>query len=66
LERGIDLQDVMNVLKRGIIYVEPELDQRRNQWRYKVEGRTTEGEELAVIVAFADENATVVITVLSP
>ncbi len=46
--------------------MEPELDVRWNQWRYKVEGRTSEGEELAVIVTFADENTTVVITVLSP
>lgn len=65
-ERGIDAQDVLNVLRRGTIFMEPELDVRWNQWRYKVEGRTSEGEELAVIVTFADENTTVVITVLSP
>jgi uncharacterized DUF497 family protein len=65
-ERGVGLQEVVNVLKRGMIFSEPELDVRRNQWRYKVEGRTSEGEELAVIVAFADENTTVVITVISP
>src|ERR1035441_7179070 len=66
LERGIDPQDAQNLLKRGMIFSEPELDMRRNQWRYKVEGRTSEREELAVIVTFADENTTVVITVLSP
>jgi len=66
MERGVDPQEVVNVLKRGMIYSEPELDMRRNQWRYKVEGRTSEGEELVVIVTFADENTTVVITVISP
>jgi hypothetical protein len=66
LERGVDAQDVLSVLKRGGIFDEPELDIRRNQWRYKVEGPTSEGERLAVIVAFTDENTTVVITVISP
>ena len=66
LERGIDPQDAQNVLKKGMIFGEPELDMRRNQWRYKVEGPTSEGEGLAVIVTFADENTAVVITVISP
>jgi hypothetical protein len=65
LERGIDTQDVLNVLKRGMIFGEPELDVRRNQWRYKVEGHSSETEELVVIVAFTDENTTVVVTVIS-
>jgi len=65
-ERGIGIQDVIGVLSRGFVYLEPELDVRRNQWRCKVEGRTSEGEGLAVIVTFADEDTTVVITAVSP
>jgi uncharacterized protein DUF4258 len=65
-QREIDLQDVVRVLKRGMIFHEPELELRRNEWRYKVEGSTSEGIALAVVVAFADENTTVVITVMLP
>jgi hypothetical protein len=65
-ERGIDLQDVLRVLKHGMIFAEPELDVRWNQWRYRVEGRSLDQEALAVIVAFADEDTTIVITAVFP
>ena len=33
-ERGVDLADAQFVLRKGIIYGEPELDLRFQEWRY--------------------------------
>ena len=64
--RSIDLQDVLFVLKHGIIRKPAELDLRFQQWRYKVEGRSPDGPELAVIITFLEEDGTLVLTVMIP
>jgi len=63
-ERGVDPQDAQYVLARGIIYDEPELDVRFQDWRYKVEGRPPDGDKLKVVVAFLEIDELLVITVM--
>jgi Domain of unknown function (DUF4258) len=63
-ERGIDPQDAQYVLRKGIIYDEPELDVRFQEWRYKVEGRPPDGDRLKVIIAFLKRDKVLVVTVM--
>lgn len=64
-ERGVDPQDAQFVLRRGIIYDEPELDVRFQEWRYKVEGKPPDREKrLKVVIAFLEQDEVLVITVM--
>jgi len=49
-DRKISMQDVIAALKNDAIYDEPELDIKINQWKYRVEGKTTDDEPLVVVV----------------
>lgn len=63
-ERGIDLQDAQRALQKGMIYREPELDVRFQEWRYRVEWTTPEGQAIALIITFQEVDETLVITAL--
>lgn len=63
-ERGVDLQDAQYVLRKGVIYDEPELDIRFQEWRYKVEGKAADDEKLKVVIAFLEKDEVLVITVM--
>ncbi|HWE86447.1 MAG TPA: DUF4258 domain-containing protein [Terracidiphilus sp.] len=64
-ERGVDPQDAQYVLRKGIIYDEPELDLRFQEWRYKVEGKPPDGKEkLKVVITFLERDEVLVITVM--
>lgn len=63
-ERGVDPADAQFVLRKGIIYDEPELDLRFQEWRYKVEGRPPDGEKLKVVITFIERDEVLVITVM--
>ena len=64
-ERGIDLQDAWRVLQKGTIYREPEFDIKFREWRYRVEWATPEGQAVALIVAFPEEDETLAITAIA-
>jgi hypothetical protein len=64
-ERGVDLADTQFVLRKGIIYDEPELDLRFQEWRYKVEGKPPDSEKkLKVVITFLEKDEVLVITVM--
>jgi hypothetical protein len=63
-ERGIDPQDAQYVLRKGVIYDEPELDVRFQEWRYKIQGRPPDGDVLKVVIAFLEVDEVLVITVM--
>lgn len=63
-ERGIDSLDAQFVLRKGIIYDEPELDLRFQEWRYKVEGKPPDSEKLKVVITFLERDEMLVITVM--
>jgi hypothetical protein len=62
--RGIDPMDAQYVLRKGIIYDEPELDIRFQEWRYKIEGKPPDAEKLKVVIAFLERDEVLVITVM--
>lgn|SRR5215469_5009327 len=61
-EDGLDLMDVMPVLKSGIIYDEPEFSVRFQHWRYKVEGREVGGKWVAIVFTPVTNNEVLLIT----
>lgn len=62
-QRGyLNTQDVTEVLETGVI-VSKEFDEVRNNWKYKVEGADTEGEEGTVVTAIISISSQQVITV---
>ncbi len=63
-ERGVDPQDAQYVLRRGVIYDEPELDLRFQEWRYKVEGQLPDTEKLKVVITFLERDEVLVLTVM--
>lgn len=63
-ERGVDPMDAQYVLRKGIIYDEPELDIRFQEWRYKLEGKPPDGERLKVVFTFIQTDEVLVITVM--
>lgn len=61
-QRGFYTQDITEVLETGSI-VSKEFDDKRNNWKYKVEGSDTDGEEGTVITAIISISSQQVITV---
>ena len=57
-----DHNDVLMVMKRGGIYDEPEFHVRFQEWRYKVEGKETEGRWLKIVFSFIENDETLLIT----
>lgn len=43
-ERGLIMGDVLNVLKNGFVYEDPEESTWKNLWKYKVDGRSPNSE----------------------
>ena len=64
-ERGVDPQDAQFVLRKGVIYDEPELDVRFREWRYKVEAKPPDSKKkLKVVITFLELDEVLVITVM--
>jgi hypothetical protein len=64
-ERRIDLQDALRALQKGTIYREPELDPKFGEWRYRVEWTTPEGQAIALIISFPEDDQTLAITAIA-
>lgn len=63
-ERNTDLIDAQYVLRKGVIYDEPELDLRFQEWRYKVQGRPPDGDPLKVVISFLKRDEVLILTVM--
>ena len=57
--------DAWAVLRNGQIYDPPEQDIKSGEWKYRVEGRTTDGERLVIVFCFESMEQTFLITVWS-
>lgn len=63
-KRSVTFLDIENTLKTGHIIRDPVWDDRHGQWKYIVEGRDLDGDELsAVTVIFDEDFSLLVITV---
>jgi hypothetical protein len=62
---GLTLVDAWQVLRSGAIYSSPECDIKTGEWKYTVEGYTTEGIWLAIVFCFKQVDRAFLITVYS-
>lgn len=60
-KRQVTMLDVVNTLKTGQIVREPEWDEERQNWKYRVEGVDTEGDELTSITVILTPDLTLYI-----
>jgi len=63
-ERDYNFRDLERILSFGKVDKPPEYDEEYGQWKYKVEGKTTEGEKATVVVAIVGHNEIVGITIM--
>ncbi|MGH9467266.1 MAG: DUF4258 domain-containing protein [Terriglobales bacterium] len=62
---ALDLAAAFAVLKSGSILAEPELDVRRRDWKYRVEGYEPGGKWLVIVFCFSSDDASFLITTFS-
>lgn len=60
-----DVLDARNVLRKGNIFMEPELDVRSGDWKYRMEGKAIDGRALAVVFCFKASDTSFLITAFS-
>lgn len=58
----LTMQDMLTVCRSGAVMTAPEKDIRTGQWKYRIEGATTEGGRIAIVFTFRPRLA-VLITV---
>jgi hypothetical protein len=63
-ERGYKFRELERILSFGKVNKPPEYDDEYGQWKYKVQGRTSDGENATVVVAIAGHNEIVGITIM--
>ena len=61
----LTLLDAYHVLRTGNVFNEPELDVRRQEWNYRMEGAEPDGKRLAIVFCFKERNTGFLITVFS-
>jgi hypothetical protein len=54
---GFTMQDVLTICKAGAINMQPEKDIKTGQWKFRIDGITTERRTLAVVFTFRTEAA---------
>jgi hypothetical protein len=58
IRRGISSLDVTHALKTGEIRRAPEWDDNHDNWKYRVEGQDTDGDDLTSIVVIIEADLT--------
>jgi hypothetical protein len=62
---GLTVPDAWIVLRSGCIYNPPECDIKTGEWKYTVEGYTTDGTWLGIVFSFKHADTAFMITVFS-
>jgi hypothetical protein len=60
-KRNVSMPDVVKALETGEVIKEPEWDDNFQNWKYRVEGVDTEGDELTAVTIIFDVNMTLFI-----
>lgn len=66
-ERDVDLYDIQKVIGTG--FHEPSEDryqQEHQSWSYAIRGRTVDGVDIRVVIAFDEEDSLVIVTARPP
>jgi hypothetical protein len=56
-EDALDMEDVLAVCNSGAIRMAPEKDIRSGQWKYRIEGATSEHLHVAIVFTFKTDDA---------
>jgi len=62
-ERGFGFQDLLSVLLNGEVRSQPEYDPKHDQYRYRVEGHTIDGDSAAAITVMVTTRSLLVVTI---
>ena len=60
-KRSVTMVDIVNTMETGEVIKEPEWDDTYQNWKYRVEGVDTEGDELTAVTIIFDVNMTLFI-----
>ena len=62
-ERGFGFQDLLSLLLNGEVDSEPEYDPKHDQFRYRVNGNTIDGDSAVAITVIVSSHAVLIITI---
>ena len=62
IDDGLKTEDILAVCRSGAIVAAPEQDIKTGNWKYRIEGITTDGPRAAIVFTFRPDTA-VLITV---
>lgn len=62
---GLSMQEALCVLRSGAIYAPPEPGSRRDEWKWRIEGREPGGKWLIIVFTFRSEGQAFLITTFS-
>jgi hypothetical protein len=62
-EKGVSIQDVIDIGQHGGIYCEPEFDTKYGEWKYRLEGTSGDGLLIAIIFCLKEDDLALLITI---
>ncbi|MGC8490168.1 MAG: DUF4258 domain-containing protein [Syntrophobacteraceae bacterium] len=62
-ERGFGFQDLLSILLNGEITNQPEYDEKHEQFKYRVDGNTIDGDSAVAITVIVSSHAVLIVTI---
>ena len=62
-ERGFGFQDLLSILLNGEITSRPEYDEKHDQYKYRVDGSTIEGDSAVAVTVIVSTRTVLVVTI---
>lgn len=62
---GLAVADAFYVLQRGRVFNEPEFNPRYQSWNYRMEGNEPDGQRMAIVFGFIEDETGLLITIFS-
>lgn len=62
-ERGFGFQDLLSILLSGEIRSQPEYDEKHDQFKYRVDGSTIDGDPAIAVTVIVSARAVLVVTI---
>ncbi len=62
-ERGFGFQDLLSILLNGEIKSQPEYDEKHDQFKYRIDGSTIDGDSAVAITVIVSSHAVLIVTI---
>jgi hypothetical protein len=62
-ERGFGFQDLLSILLNGEIKSQPEYDEKHEQFKYRVDGSTIDGDSAVAVTVIVSARAVLIVTI---